>query len=386
MTAAAMCLALLGACAPVGQESGAAAPLPTASVTPSPTATPKPPRPHANSLTTVQLALIEAACPDATRLPELIAMTEDQAAAVSFLASSGQCEVIPPVISEPDPHPFTSPMQYIDPDCPRGDVVSFWAHFDDDLIFGSPALPQELDAGHCLRTFFATGSDAGRGAEYGVGREVGIRVAYDQLRGRSGPWTDDTVTLRSGLTVTATWPSDDRRITLFFLRLPDGGLDGRGFPATGSQSLPMLIDGTMPAMTTIDTGAPVTRDQLIATALELVHAYRTVRVLSHLPGFAVGAEGDHPDHQAFGTAIAWAADADASLSSILDVAQGYGVRYREWNIPDADLARKIAVFIAYAAYDPQIGCATQDACLARRNFGEWLPRQYLTDYASIQLR
>lgn len=347
---------------------------------------PRPERPHANSLTAEQVAQIEVGCPDETWLRELTAMNETQAAAVDYLAGSGQCDVIAHAIQKPDVPAFVSPMQYIDPDCPRGDVLSFWAHFDDDLLFGSPALPQELNAGHCLRTFFATGSDAGRGLEYGTSREIGIRLAYDLLRGRSGPWVDDTVTLRSGLTVTATWPADDRRITLFFLRLPDGDLDAAGFAATGYQSLPMLVAGTIPAMTTIDTGVPVTLDQLVSTVIELVHAYRTVRVLGHMPGFAVGAEGDHPDHQAVGTLLALAADADAELSAELDVAQGYGVRYRDWNIPDADLAQKIAVFIAYAQHDPQIGCATPDACLARRNFGEWLPRQYLSDYASIERR
>jgi len=392
MAAVGCVVLLLAGCAAASQaqvaDAGASGPVVTAPSTPSPTVPPlpRPTRPPANSLTAERMVEIETQCPDQARPRELAALTQEQAAAVDFLTSTGQCDEVSHVIAEPDAPAFESPMQYIDPDCPRGDVLSFWAHFDDDLLFGSPALPQELDAGHCLRTFFATGSDAGRGPEYATSREAGIRVAYDQLRGRSGPWTDETVRLRSGLTVTATWPSDDRRITLFFLRLPDGGLDAGGFAATGYQSLPMLLDGTISVMTTIDTGAAVTRDQLVATALELVHAYRTIRVLAHLPGYAVGADGDHPDHQAIGTTIALAADADAELAAILDVAQGYGVRYRDWNIPDAELARKIAVFIAYAAYDPQIGCATPEACLARRSFGEWLPRQYLADYTAIQRR
>ena len=132
---------------------------------------------------------------------------------------------------------FSSPLQLIEPPCPSGTVVSFWAHYDDDLIFANPALQQAFDNGQCLRTLFFTSSDAGAGnSAYAANRETGIRAAYDAVRGASGPWHDRTVQLRNG-SPSPSLARGDSRISLLFLRLADGGVNGTGYRRTGWESL-----------------------------------------------------------------------------------------------------------------------------------------------------
>lgn len=369
-----------------GADRPAAAATPSASARPIATHTPTPTPTPSNDLGPAGIAEIAAECP-AVDADALEGLGQPAADAARFFADTAQCPDLSVVIDGTEPTQFDSPLQYVDPACPGGDVLSVWAHYDDDLIFGNPALAAELDAGSCLRALFLSAGDAGRGIDYATGRELGLRAAYDLLLGRSGPWEDRTVTLRSGLTATVTRPAGDDRVSLLFLRLPDGGLDGAGFSATGRESLARLVAGELDAMHSIDTGAAMSLDQLVAAVTELSESYRPTRFLANLPGFASGSEGDHPDHQSVGTIVATAMERTPdAFGETVDFAQGYGVRDRPENLSSAELDRKLEMFIAYAAYDPQIGCATPESCLARRNFGEWLPHQYLIPRAEVVAR
>ena len=118
--------------------------------------------------------------------------------------------------------------------------MSVWAHADDDLLFAGTQLPRILASGGCIRTVFLTDGDAGRGPDYARGRVVGIQQAYDVLRGASSPWSETSVTLASGAAVSIHQPIDDTRVSLVFLHLPDGNLNGQGYPATGELSLAKL--------------------------------------------------------------------------------------------------------------------------------------------------
>ncbi|SFR86265.1 GlcNAc-PI de-N-acetylase [Microbacterium sp. cf046] len=396
LCASVVALALtLGGCAgPETPGASTSSPPGTATPAPTPDGTETPSR---NDLTSDEIISVAGTCGGLTTVDPAAApglplrdLSQWAADAMMFFASTAQCGEIPAVVArdaartDPDGTVFASPLQLIEPACPGGTVVSFWAHYDDDLIFANPALQDAFDSGQCLRTFYFTISDAGEGdSVYASNREVGIRAAYDALRGESSNWVDRSVLLRSGLTVTLTRPEGDDRISLLFLRLPDGGLNGGGYPRTGYESLPQLVTGEEPVIHTVDTGQEVTLDQLHNTVVELVNGYLAARVFASLPGFAEGADGDHPDHRSGGRIVAAPVDAGLINADIVQYATGYPVAGLPVNLSGDPLARKLNVFAIYASHDPVIHCGDSGGCLRVRNFGAWLQRQYLVAHNDL---
>lgn len=315
---------------------------------------------------------------------QLSAASQPAAEAALFFATSNQCADIPASLSRTDVSSFISPLSFVEQPCEGRTVVSFWAHYDDDLIFGNPVIDDELAGGACVRTFFFTYSDAGEGeSTYASEREKGIRAAYDAMLGRSGAWVDRSVTLVSGMTVTMTKPSDDDRVSLLFLRLPDGGLSGTTFIYTGQQTLEKLLSGELPSLRTIDAGRSVSVSTLEKSIAEILAGYAPERVLTHLPKEAPDSAGDHPDHSSVGTLVASAVDAGAAGGAQVEYAVGYPSAERPANIAATELERKASLFAVYAAHDPVIGCSSAQTCLVRAHFGDWLQREYLIAQADL---
>lgn len=315
---------------------------------------------------------------------QISAATQPAADAALFFATSEQCADIPSALGRTDVSFFTSPVAFVEQPCEGRTVVSFWAHYDDDLIFGNPVIDDELADGGCVRTFFFTYSDAGEGeSTYASDREKGIRAAYDAMLGRSGEWIDRSVTLASGMTVTMTKPSDDDRVSLLFLRLPDGGLSGTTFIYTGQQTLEKLLSGALPSLRTIDAGRSVSVATLEKSIAEILTGYAPDRVLTHVPQAAPESAGDHPDHSSVGTLVSRAVEAGAAGSAQIEYAIGYPSAERPSNITGTQLERKASLFAVYAAHDPVIGCSSARSCLGRAHFGDWLQREYLIPQADL---
>ena len=160
----------------------------------------------------------------------------------------------------------------------------FWAHYDDDLVFANPTLLHALDAGrraHSASSPLPTPEQVC--PRTSTGEREGIRAAYDTMRGAHGKWSDRSVVLGNGVSLTLTRPDDDDRVSLSFLRLPDGGLRGNGYASTGWQSLAKLVSGDLPSLRTLDTGQPITVELLRSTVAELVVAYGATTVITHHP-------------------------------------------------------------------------------------------------------
>lgn len=341
------------------------------------------PQVPANSLTAERRAEITAQCADDVTPEALRALPDPAAYAVDFMAASSQCALIGTVLAAPaHPEAFASPLQYTTP-CSTPATVSVWAHYDDDLIFGSPTIPHAIAAGQCIRTLFLTGSDAGKGEHYAMERERGIRAAYDVMRGAATEWFDTVVTLRSGVTVTSTSPVDNPNIALLLVRLPDGGLGAGGFDATGHQALPQLLSGDASALTTTDTGQSITLPALQETIAEVVHAFAPQSVLAHLPGSDPRSPGDHPDHAATGTLVSGLVDGGVIDGSVVQYAIGYPSERNAVNLGGDELQVKLDAFAAYAAHDSVLGCSTAQTCLNVHRFGAWLQRQYLVPDAEV---
>jgi LmbE family N-acetylglucosaminyl deacetylase len=270
---------------------------------------------------------------------------------------------------------------------PRTETLAmFWAHYDDDLVFANPTVLHALDSGWRIESFFFTAGDAGKGmSAYVGGRERGIRAAYDDMRGASGTWSDQSVVLRNGVTVTVTRPDLDDRVSLTFLRLPDGGLRGTGYAATGWESLSKLLTGELTSLRTLDTGQEITLEQLFSTVTELVNTHDATMILSNHPGFADSAGADHPDHQTVGRVVARVIGDGLIDGAAVHYAVGYPGAQHPPNISPDVLARKIKVFAAYGAHDPVVTRNEVNEYLSVRGFGEWLQRQYLVAHSEVAL-
>ncbi|MDY0829441.1 PIG-L family deacetylase [Microbacterium sp. BG28] len=296
----------------------------------------------------------------------------------------------PSQIHSPDPAPLPTPVQTPDIPpppppapvsplalgCDTTSVMSVWAHQDDDLIFANPSLQEAVSNGECVRTLYLTAGDAGKGTNYSRSRELGILRAYNTMRGAQAFWDETSITMLSGAHVTLFSRQGDPKLSVAFLRLPDGGLDAGGFTATGHSSIPQLESGAIPALAPIDGAPALSAAVLQQTVAEAITAWAPTRLFTHIPATSPLTQGDHPDHGATGAIVRAAAQ---SVGYPMDAIR-YFVGYPSQNLPanlSGDLLnRKVDTYRIYAKEDPVIACADNTACLARKGFGAWLQRSY----------
>lgn len=251
-------------------------------------------------------------------------------------------------------------------------MLSIWAHYDDDLIFGNPTISSAVAAGAAVTTFFLTASDAGRDVDYTVGREKGIRLAYERMHGAPLRWEKRESRISGGATVT-TWRADAAPITLSTLGLPDGRPNGTGFPVTGNMSLRQLLEGDREDITPLGGGTALTADGLTALLAELLDEHAGADVLAHAPMSAgPWAREDHSDHWSTGEFVRRAARHDERISWRI----GYPSAKLPPNLSGAALEEKVDIFRVYAAHDPVVARDDVAETLALRGFGEWLRRGY----------
>lgn len=85
----------------------------------------------------------------------------------------------------------------------------------------------------------------------------------------------------------------------YFLRLPDGGASGDGFPATGNKSLKKLKLGTIPNITSVDGTTTYTWNELLTTIYSIINTERATdpQVWINCANLStVTNPNDYPDH------------------------------------------------------------------------------------------
>ncbi|MDQ1123230.1 PIG-L family deacetylase [Microbacterium trichothecenolyticum] len=258
----------------------------------------------------------------------------------------------------------------------RETTLAVWAHADDDIIFANPALAGALRQGSTIRAVYVTAGDGGRGLEYAEQREAGLRAAYDRMRDSAGPWETHTIDLLSGARVTRFVPSDDARLSITMLRLPDGNLDATGFAATGNAGLTQLINGATPRLSPIDGAPAYDLSMLLETIAELADASGAQKVATNIPHASAYARGDHPDHSCVGSLVRAVVPKVGIPVDAVSYFVGYPSQHEPVNIEGATLDAKVGIYETYAAHDPVVTCADASACLAQPGFGQWLRRSY----------
>ena len=280
------------------------------------------------------------------------------------------------------PEPPTLPAAQA---CDRETVLSVWAHPDDDIIFANPTISDAIAVGDCVRTVFVTAGDAGKGNGYVEARELGILHAYNDMRGVDGLWDTTEVVLQTGLHARRLTPQGNPRVSIVFLRLPDGNITGAGFAATGYATLGRLLDGDVPTLAPVGGGPDVSREQLLSSVTELATGFHPSRLLTHIPRGSAFAPGDHPDHSVVGSIVRDTLSADPAVGPGIRYFVGYPSRDLPPNLDGATLDAKVDTYRIYTQQDEVIRCADRAACLGTRNFGEWLRRSYPKTEAELQI-
>lgn len=258
----------------------------------------------------------------------------------------------------------------------RGGKVNVVAHPDDDLLFLSPDLLQDVRAGGCVTTIYLTAGDAGRGTEYWAAREDGERAAYAKMYGAANEWRNEAL-LVNGHVVRSSTLAARPSIRLVFMRLPDGNFDGQGF---GRGALHRLWEGPAPGLASVDSANSYSRDDLVLTLRALLQSAtpRIVRTMDFRPAPYGFGSGDHSDHvsTAYLTEVALGAGHPA-----LKGYMGYpAVVAGPENVEAPLLRAKTDAFMTYAKYDSAIRCTGFGRCESHKrggSYSDWLPRQYL---------
>nr|WP_240896554.1 PIG-L family deacetylase [Kineococcus vitellinus] len=254
----------------------------------------------------------------------------------------------------------------------RGPVhLSFVAHPDDDLFFQTPDILDDIRAGICHRTVYVTSGDYAAGPEYWGSREAGVQAAYAHMAGRADRWTASPQVI-SDHPVTVWELAGRPEVSVVFLRIPDGGLEGGGSERYGGVSLQKLYDGRISSISTVDGLAEYTADDLVELIGGIASAQSTEVIRTHDVQGRFG-DGDHSDHHAVARFVA-AAHQQYDMRSRLISYKGYPVAELPPNVAGEDLQRKVDAYLTYAPHDPEVP-DSQDA-LRDQPEGAWLQRQY----------
>ena len=164
-------------------------------------------------------------------------------------------------------------------------------------------------------------------------------------------------------------------ISLLFLRLPDGNLDGSGFANYNRQSMQKLWQGSIGSINTVDASSSYTLSSLTSTLTQLMTKYGPDEVATQ---DFVGSfdDGDHSDHHAAAFFAKAAGQAYVTPHTLVGY-QDYGISARPVNLSQADSSAKQATYFTYAPFDVLV-CQTVTQCQAGSgDYAKWWQRQYV---------
>ena len=233
-----------------------------------------------------------------------------------------------------------------------GRTLNIVAHEDDDLLFLSPDLLHAIQLGRAVRTIFLTAGDSGAATDYWQSREFGVQAAYAQMCGVANSWTqaDAGITDCSIPIFTLTkHPS----VSLAFIRLPDGNINGSGFSSTHYQSLQQLWMDSISTIDTLNGSSSYSKATLISTLTSLMLSFQPDQINTQNYTGTYG-DGDHSDHHSVAYFVHAATQQYTSPHSLSGY-ENYTTSFRRANITGTDLTAKQNAFYAYAHYDSSIG-------------------------------
>lgn len=250
---------------------------------------------------------------------------------------------------------------------PSHDVVIV-AHQDDDLYFMQPDLLEAVQSGRGITSVFVTAGNGTGGVD--ERRYAGLRYAYGAAAGSTN-WRCGWITIASHAAEHCRLA--DRPVSLVFLGYPDGGKDGENAP-----SLLHLWEGTIPSATTVaDVTTTYTRDALIDTLAQILHATRPTVVRTLEVASTHGR--DHSDHMIVG---ALALLAVARANSVVDVIsyRGYSIDEEPTNKAPGVLTPVYDMVSYYEACTSKCGSCGGPCTTIEDSHVKWFARRYAVGF------
>jgi GlcNAc-PI de-N-acetylase len=247
------------------------------------------------------------------------------------------------------------------------------AHQDDWQLFMGDVVAGRIRNGSNVVFIYLTAGDDGRDSVYWTTRERG---ALESTRIASAGLAIDTAVICS---TAKALEHAIRKCTIantesYFLRLPDGRRDGRGFARHSYQSLRKLRTKRMTSISAVDGSAAYNSwADLVATVTVLIgggSVDRTVTIHTTDPSVVVNPH-DHFDHRMSGLLVA-----DSRRKNNWNVAYytGYALASRAANRSKDQARQKVALFQAY------------DGVMTRANPKWSAYREHPAFYAECMLR
>jgi LmbE family N-acetylglucosaminyl deacetylase len=254
--------------------------------------------------------------------------------------------------------------------CPSGATMDIVGHPDDDLLFMSPDMLHDVQAGRCVRTVYVTAGERGGDIDLLLQRESGVKAAYAQMAGVSNSWTTTDAGV-AGHPMPLVTLTNRPTVSLVFMRLPEGFWGDGG--TNNDEELKNLWRGTVSQMHPEDGTPTYSKSSVISALTSLMTAMQpsTIRTQDYLGTFG---DGDHDDHHA-AAYFARQAHLAYTTSHTFIGYQDYETENRPQNVFDPDFTAKKNAFYAYLAFD-EAPCGSPPNC-GNNEYSAWLKRQYV---------
>ncbi|MEO7126870.1 MAG: PIG-L family deacetylase [Nakamurella sp.] len=259
-------------------------------------------------------------------------------------------------------------------ECSADVTLNVVAHEDDDLLFQGATIAADIAAGHCVRTVYVTAGNDNLPSWYWLAREAGVKAAYAELAGVSNNWASADTGIPGHPIMLATLVGAPA-ISLAFMHLPDGQMDGSGDTQANGDSLQKLMQGVIHSIHTVDGSPAYTKDALVDTLATIMDDFRPTSINTLDYSGAYG-DGDHSDHHVVAQLTKLAQAQYRGVHSFNGYL-GYGIATYPANLSGAAVSTKSNAFFTYGSFDYKT-CDSAPSC-ANRAEGAWLHREYLVD-------
>ncbi|MCF2526830.1 PIG-L family deacetylase [Yinghuangia soli] len=260
------------------------------------------------------------------------------------------------------------------PPRPGDRVLNVVAHHDDDLLFLSPNLIQDLQSGAHVRSMYFVASDYRKYPQYMKDREEGVRQAYALALGRKpSEWRFEPYA--AGGVQATLWKLGDN-VSILETRIPDGF---RKTPLGAERLWALYAENKTIATRPGDTfpEQKVNRDALVRYLHEVVAEYRptvlnTLDPTADLQGTPDAQGGFHQDHIAVSRLVIFAFEGRPGAPQI-NYFRDYTIDGAPANLAKAQAKLKAKYFHKYTEHD-------SDAA-SNKAYDPWLERLYQVDAA-----
>lgn len=259
-------------------------------------------------------------------------------------------------------------------------IINVVAHQDDDLLFINPDVITHIKQGYCVRTIYLTAGDAGNTGFYYSSREQGAQAAYDKMLNQKSIWESKIVRLNDSQYVTISSPKNNSKISLIFMHLPDGNMEGQGFKATGSASLAKFNSGSVKRIYSLDKQSNYSKAELNNALVKLFWLYQPSEFNTQST-YRGTKYKDHSDHMAVGAIVTQAAKQyneqqyRGAVRIPVNYYQGYPIHDSGVNLRNNDIDEKLGIFLEYTKFD-KATCQSEQKCLNDQAYGAYVRRNY----------